>query len=66
MLEMTCHVMVNLFCSVPSLDLLLHNLGKIYGHTHSSPSGTKQQLGQGRHQENDLAGKYVINNVDLS
>ena len=63
---MTCHVMANLFCSAPSLGLLLRNLGETYGHTHSSPLGTKQQLGQGRHQESDLAGKYVINNVDLA
>lgn len=58
--------MVNLFCTAPSLGLLLHNLGEIYVHTHSSPIRTKQQLGQGRHQDSDLAGKYVINNVDLA
>lgn len=35
-------------------------------HTHSSLLEAKQRLGQGRHQESDLASKYVINNIDLA
>lgn len=35
-------------------------------HTHSSPLEAKQWLGQGGHQESDLASKYVINNIDLA
>lgn len=50
----------------PKFTKLLHNLGEIYEHTHSYPLKTKQWLGQDRHQESDLAGKYVINNVDLA
>lgn len=46
--------------------LLLHNLGEFYAHTHSYPWETKQWFGQGGCQESDLAGKYVINNLDLA
>lgn len=50
----------------PKFTLLLHNLGEIYAYTPSSPLETKHRYGPGRHRESDLAGKYVINQVDLA
>lgn len=63
---MTCHVIGEPLSHRPKFRLLLHNLGEIYASTHSSPLETKQWSGQGRHPESDLAGKYVINNVDVA